>query len=288
MELTELFDLYVSSINGTRSPTTVSTYRCKLNTVAKSFQGMQVEDLTAEAAQEQFSNLSSLYSSKSIHGLLDVSKAAFGYAIKTGLVAHNPFSEVCVGRIVNHEPVILSMEETEMVLNAVSNDSTLFLPILIATETGLRRSQVLALTWGDIDFSKGEITVEKNVVSSKNRVFTAGKERATRNINMSSKLASTLMLVMNTRRDNHVAVSDTDYICLTKSLKAMEPTYFNKLFRAFVKEHKEIPQNLRFHDIRWSFINHEVLKGKTPMEIADAVGHRSCVFLMDYYYRRVA
>ena len=285
MELTKIFDSYISSINETRSPTTVSTYRCKLNTVAKSFQNMQVEDLTAKVAQMQFDNLSSMYSSKSIHGFLDVSKAAFSYAIKTGLANCNPFSEVCVGKIINHEPVILSMEETEMVLNAVSNDSALFLPILIAIETGLRRSQVLALTWADIDFSKGEIIVNKNVISSKNHVYTAGKERAVRSIQMSSRLASSLMLVMNSRRDNHVAVTATDYICLTKNLKTMEPTYFDKLFRAFIKEHQEIPQNLRFHDIRWSFINHEVLKGKDPMEIARAVGHKSCVFTMDYYYR---
>lgn len=285
MKLTELFESYVLSIQDIRSPTTVSTYRSKLNTVAKIFQNMQIEEITSKVAQEQFNSISSEYSSKSIHGFLDVIKAAFGYAIKAGLVNHNPFSEVCVGKVINHEPVILSMEETEMMLNAVSNDGVLFLPILIAVETGLRRSQVLALTWGDIDFSKGEITVAKNVISSKNHVYTAGKERAVRSIQMSFRLASTLMLVMNSRRDNHISITAADYICLTKSLKAMEPTYFDKLFRAFIKKHPAIPQDLRFHDIRWSFINHEVLRGKDAMEIARAVGHHSCVFTMDYYYR---
>lgn len=286
MRLTELTELYILSLNGIRSPTTISTYKYKLATVAKAFRDMQVSEITEDIAQENFDNLSESYSSKMVHSLLDVTRAAFKYAVKEGATKSNPFSEICLGRMVNHEPVILTTEELDMVLDTVGEESALFLPILIAIETGLRRSQVLALTWNDVDFSKGEMTVEKNVVSSKNHIYTKGKERVERSIKMSSKLSGTLMMVLNTRRDNNISTTASDYICLTKSLKEMEPSYFDKLFRTFVRAHKEIPQGLRFHDLRWSYINNAVAECKAdPMQIAKAVGHKSCVFTMDYYYR---
>ena len=52
-----------------------------------------------------------------------------------------------------------------------------------------------------------------------------------------------------------LSVTESDYVCLTKSLKLMEATYLDKLFRRFVKLHPEIPQNLKFSDLRCSSMN---------------------------------
>ena len=82
-----------------------------------------------------------------------------------------------------------------------------------------------------------------------------------------------------------VNVCANDFICLTESHGVLEPTYFDKLFRKFVKSCPDIPSELRFHDLRWGYIRSQVLNNIDPMTIADNVGHKSCVFTMDYYYR---
>ena len=285
MTINDVFYHYVQSIRETRAPTTVSTYKHKLAMVSELFKGIDVSEITEEIAQGKFDEVTEKYTSKTLHSLLDVSRAAFSYAVNSNLVHRNPFQAVSVGRVVNHTAVILSKEEMENLMALVSNDANLFLPVLFAVETGLRRSQILGLTWRDVDFSSSELLIEKSVVSSKNHVYSPGKERAVRTVKISSMLASTLLAIKDSRRNNGVPVRDSDYICVTKGHKPMEPTYFDKCFRDFVKSHEELPQNLRFHDLRWSYINSEVSKGKDPMEIARAVGHKSCAYTLDYYCR---
>ena len=57
----------------------------------------------------------------------------------------------------------------------------------------------------------------------------------------------------------------------------MAPAYFDKLFRTFVKGHPEIPQSLRFHDIRWSGVRnkkHDEMISKGT----DTIVNESCYY----------
>ncbi|MGI5825540.1 MAG: tyrosine-type recombinase/integrase, partial [Bacillota bacterium] len=56
-------------------------------------------------------------------------------------------------------------------LFATAKGSTIETPILLAAYYGLRRSEVLGLTWNAIDFNNGVITIKQKVV----RGFEDGK-----------------------------------------------------------------------------------------------------------------
>jgi len=284
MTTSEVFKHYLNHIKDTCTDTTATTYKHKLNTVLKLLGDVDCNVITTVQAQELFDSLGDKYKSKTIRGLYDVTNAAFRYAEAEGLVKRNPFLHVNVGKVICHNATVLDSNAVSDFVASASNNPSLYLPILIATETGLRRSQVLALTWNDIDFSGAKISVTKNVVSSKKRIFTEGKEHQKRDVQMSSYLSEVLLGVKNYRRSIGVGVEADDYICLTSTNKPMEPTYFNRLFREFVNK-SDMPDGMRFHDLRWSFIRCEVDKGTDPMTIANKVGHKSCVFTMDYYYR---
>ena len=257
MTLTELFTMFILSLNGVCSPATIATYKFKLAIVAKVFGNMLVEHITVSVAQEHFNKLSESYAKKSVIDFLDITKAAFRYGVNAGKLETNPFTEVWVDKDISYAPLILGKKETEEILDTFSHDNVLFLPVLIAMETGLKRSEVLTLTWGNVDFASGEIIIIKNVISSKNHRYSEDRKGITIRITMSSKLSSILMAVRNYRRDNNIPVTASAYVCLTKNLKVMAPAYFDKLFRTFVKGHSEIPQNLRFHDIRWSCVHNK-------------------------------
>jgi len=284
MTISEVFNNYINHIAGTCTQTTVSTYKTKLNSMYKMLGEMDCSDITPKKAQKLFDALSDKYKSKTIRGLFDIVNAAFRLAVSQDLINDNPFQCVNICKVVRHEATVLDSDAISGFVASSSSNPSLYLPILIASETGLRRSQVLALTWNDIDFSGATISVTKNVVSSKKRIFTEGKEHQKRDVLMSSYLSEVLLGVKNYRRSIGVGVEADDYICLTATNKPMEPTYFNRLFREFVNK-SDMPNDMRFHDLRWSFIRCEVDKGTDPMTIANKVGHKSCVFTMDYYYR---
>lgn len=258
MTLRELFTMYILSLEGVCAPVTIDTYKFKLATVTKIFGNMLVEHINVSVAQEHFNKLSESYAKKSVVDFLVITKAAFKYAVKTGKIKNNPFEEVWVDKDISYIPLKLDSKDTEVILDTFSYNTVLFLPVLIAMETGLKRSEVLALKWGNVDFARGEIIIVKNVISSKNYHYSENRKGVVIRITISSKLSSVLMMVMNYRRDNNISVTESDYVCLTKSLKLMEATYLDKLFRRFVKLHPEIPQNLKFNDLRCSLMNKSV------------------------------
>ena len=285
MKIIQIFENYINLIKTKRVETTVDTYIYKLNMVKKYLKYTDSECVTKEVAQKFIDTLAEQYSTKTVRGLYDVVNAAFRLAYSDGLIKENPFEDCFVNQVIPHEPVILSSEQVDNLLEAANCNYALYIPILIGIQTGLRRSQILGLVWGDISFSDSTISVSKNVIHSKSHRFTEGKEHQKRVIMMSDKLATVLLNLKNYRRSLGIDTGANDFICLTSTYNVMEPTYFNKLFRKFVNNLEGIPHELRFHDLRWNYIRNEVLANKDPKMIANNVGHKSCVFTMDYYCR---
>lgn len=154
----------------------------------------EVEKITKEEIQEIFDSLSSSYKAKTLKSMHAVADAAFRMAVSKGQVNSNPFVGVMIGRIEEHNPVLLTMEQSKSLLESLSESPTVYLPAIIAIETGMQRSQVLALTWGDIDFANLIISVNKNVIKSKNHKFTDIKQHQNRQVVMSSHLAEIWLL----------------------------------------------------------------------------------------------
>lgn len=285
MRIDVFFDAYVEGVRNARTLSTAETYKHRLNAVKKYLPVDDVEEITPKTVQEMVEGMRSHYSPKTIHASYDVLKAVMEQAKDTGIIIRNPCRGVKLPEIINHTPVLMSVEDLDQLCKLASMHPDLYLPILIATETGLRRSQIIALLWCDVNFNDSTLRVSKNVINSKSGVYTSGKERKTREIVISNDLLEILTTTRIRRKNAGIPAGDENQVCLTKLGKPMEARYFNNLFRKFVNENKGIDSNLRFHDIRWSFINNELAAGKNPKIVADKVGHSSAVFTLDYYCR---
>ena len=285
MRIDIFFDEYVEKVRNARTLSTAETYKHRLNAVKKYLCVEEVEDITPKTVQDMVERMRSHYAPKTIHASYDVLKAVMELAKDKSLIVRNPCKGVKLPEITNHAPVLMSVEALDQLCKLASMHSDLYLPILIAKETGLRRSQILALLWQDVNFNNSTLRVSRNVISSKSHVYTSGKEHRTREVTISNDLLETLTTTRIRRKNAGIPAGDENQVCLTKLGKPMEARYFNNLFRKFVNENKGIDSNLRFHDIRWSFINNELAAGKNPKIVADKVGHSSAVFTLDYYYR---
>ena len=72
--------------------------------------------------------------------------------------------------------------------------SRLYVPILIAVTTGMRRGEVLALRWRDIDFDNGFIRVQRSIEQTKAgvRFKEPKKKKSRRPISMPQLLVEAL------------------------------------------------------------------------------------------------
>ena len=75
---------------------------------------------------------------------------ALGHAVRLGVLFKNPARQVKPPRPPSREIKILDKNEITTLLNAAKGVG-LYVPVLVAVTTGMRRGELLALRWSDID-----------------------------------------------------------------------------------------------------------------------------------------
>ena len=91
-------------------------------------------------------------------------KMLFNAAIKVGAIVKNPVDGVAKPRLPHREMNVIQPEDWRKVRDYLAErESWALLPLTVAVTTGLRRSEVLALQWGDIDFDRSVLTVRRTV-----------------------------------------------------------------------------------------------------------------------------
>jgi integrase len=87
---------------------------------------------------------------------------AFSAAVKWGVVAVNPVAAAEPPRVPHTEIEILTPGEIKTVLAALRGRPLCPVAVL-ALATGMRRGELAALRWGDVDFDGGKIRVERSL-----------------------------------------------------------------------------------------------------------------------------
>lgn len=112
-----------------------------------------------------------------VHRLLH---RVFGHALKWGMVAANPVSAAEPPRVPPAEIEILDAQEIRTVLHALRG-RPLYPVAVTSLATGMRRGEIAALRWSDVDFEGGKIRVERSLEQTNaGLAFKAPKTKAGR------------------------------------------------------------------------------------------------------------
>lgn len=106
-------------------------------------------------------------SKSSIEGILSSLSAALDYAVEPlHYIQNNPMRYVKFPKIEKKpkERIILEPEEWQKIIDRFPPPSRFYIPLMIGYYTGMRISEVFALTWDDVDFDNQTISVNKQVV----------------------------------------------------------------------------------------------------------------------------
>lgn len=132
------------------------------------FGNYKLKALNASIIQEYANGLKLKGLSKSsIEGILSSFSAALDYAVEPlHYIAMNPMQYVKFPKIERkpRERIILEPDEWERIIDRFQPPSRFYIPLMIGYYTGMRISEVFALTWDDIDFENRTISVKKQVV----------------------------------------------------------------------------------------------------------------------------
>lgn len=181
-------------------------------------------------------------------------KNLFNKGIEWGKCGTNPVKSVKLLRENNARLRYLTLEEGKRLFQ---NSSKHLKPIvMLALQTGMRKSEILYLKWDDIDFDQKLIFVRNS------------KNGEAREIPINSKVANFL-----------------------KDLKFKSPYVFcNKDGRPYGSVRKSFARALkksgiddfRFHDLRHTFASHLVMQGVDLVTVKELLGHKSLRMTLRY------
>jgi integrase len=156
----------------------------------------------------------------------------------------------------------LSDREREALLDACAKSSNkdLYTALVLALSTGARRMEIMGLRWGQVDISRGFITLTE----TKN-----GEIRAL-------PLASKALELMKER--SKVRRIDTDLVFPGSDPK--KPIDLRAPFESALKQAKL--DNFHWHDLRHTCASYLAMNGASLAEIAEVLGHKTLQMVKRY------
>jgi integrase len=148
---------------------TQKIYKNRINKHIKLGLGFnKLNGLTPALLQEFFNNLYKQdYSKNSFKGTSAIVKNSLDYAVNPlKLIKDNPYNYVIKPKFKNIKKEIqtITKEQFNILLKRFPKGNLYHIPLQIAYYTGMRRGEVCALTWDDIDFNKKTIDVNKTMI----------------------------------------------------------------------------------------------------------------------------
>ena len=219
---------------------------------------------------------------KSVRNWLGLLHAIFAHGVKRGWCTSNVVAAVDKPRA-RREPDIryLNPAELEALVQAAPADQlgqverVLY---LTAAMTGMRRGELLALRWQDVDWNAGVIRVRRTY--TRGQFGTPKTRRSARAVPLAERVAHELQ--------QHQARSsfqdDVDLVFCHPSLGVvLDPSKVRKRFQAAARRAQLRP--VRFHDLRHTFGTRMAAAGAPLRAIQEWLGHsdqRTTLIYADY------
>ena len=145
--------------------TTIAMYHRYLSDyVYPSLGNIKLQKLSGEMIQQLYSELldDEVLSGNSIRLLHRILSTAMNAAVKLKKLSFSPVKDVTVPRAVRRDMRVLTIEQARTLIHSIDNERFKCL-LTLAVVTGMRRGEMLALRWSDIDFQKAEVNVKRSL-----------------------------------------------------------------------------------------------------------------------------
>lgn len=127
---------------------------------------LHLSELYAKLLREGGSDGSKL-SATTVGNVHRVLKNALRHAVRWGLILKTPAADISPPRNDSDEIDVLSEDEAKVLLKRLRGTSSLYIVAVLGLATGMRRGEMCALRWGDVDLASGMIKVERSLEQSK-------------------------------------------------------------------------------------------------------------------------
>jgi len=212
-------------------------------------------------------------SNNTIEQVYKITRTILHLAYTKGVISSNPCDKVKLDlkKDLTHKLHYWDIEEYKKVLELLDQEGSLRAFVVeFALKTGLRRSEMFALTWKDVDFENKSISVNKSRQKVKGEMVVLPCKTASsvRTISVPDSIIKKLYRLK--------AISHTTYL-----FEKIDYDNVTAWYRSFVKKNK-LPY-IRFHDLRHTHATLLLYKGIDIKTISERLGHSNIGTTMNTY-----
>ena len=233
-------------------------------------------------------------SRNTVRNALCVMRGIFNEAIEASIVQVNPAARLGrftrTAKTAEVKGISLTSSEAEQFLQAAKEICPEYHPLfLMALRAGLRRGELVAVQWGDIQFGKDEqdanrfIRVEHNYVR---REHTTTKSKKSRRVDMSRELRRVLIELRDKRLLESFLKGKDDIsgelVFLSRDGSILDPdNLYHRYFQPVLT--KAGLRKIRLHDLRHTFGSLLIQSGASIVYVKEQMGHSSIQVTVDIY-----
>lgn len=241
--------------------------------------------------------------------------SALQWARRKNLIARNVTDNVDLPRANRPQMHALDEDQTAAVLDLLDG-TDLYLPSLVAVSTGVRRGELLALRWADLDMDSLTLSVSRSLqeTARDGLSFKAPKNGTSRTVGIPRSLADELKAHRRAQAEHRlslgVAFRDQGLVFPAVDGSPINPHVFSRKFDRFkarriaaanktakklaAEGHEDSSEyaeaiamqsllDFRWHDWRHSYASQQLRAGEQPLVVSKALGHATVAFTMDVY-----
>lgn len=292
--VSQWLDLWLEEyIKPSNKPLSYSTYKSRIETHIKSQIGkIKLAALNATQVQAFYNHLLRTKklapkTIKNVHGILH---KALDQALKLRYIGINPCNACTLPRVEKKEIKPLTEKEIELFLKEIDKGEPLKELFTVALFTGMREGEICGLSWKDVDFKNGTITVRQQLCREKTKggkfYIATTKNGKARMLTVAPFVIDILRGVKKEQTKNHLLVgcdwrNEFDLVFTNELGEHIVPQTALKRFKRIAA--KIGRPDARFHDLRHTYAVTALQEGDDVKTVQENLGHATASFTLDVY-----
>ena len=214
-----------------------------------------------------------------------VLKKALGQAVKWELLIRNPVDAASPPKASRGKMNTYDLDQTAELIERM-RPTRMLVPTLLAALCGMRRGEIAALRWKNVDLTTGQLAVLESAeqVGSKVR-YKMSKSGKGRTLELSASLVEELRAHRLRQTEEllrvGVILSDDTFVVAQADGSPLQPdTLTQDWFRKLAGT--SLPR-IRFHDLRHAHATHMLANGIHPKVASERLGHSKIGITLDLY-----
>lgn len=250
-------------------------YKTMLRLFTNDYGSKPLVSINRDTAQEWFEQCIRSKGVSATRYTLTIVKTAFKDAVRKGLLSANPFESLDSLPAPEAKRGTLDSEQVATLWNESYNHGDAGFLTRIALDTGARRGEIAALTWGDIS-PDGVVSISKTVIRGRFGDYDIAKPKTTHS-NRRVTVSAVLRDEFNARRGE-----PGDFLIAgAKRSDLVTPERVSEMLRRVMEKAGIV--GFTAHDLRHAHATHLLRSKLSPPAVSRRLGHSKVSTTLDLY-----